>query len=410
MCSFLISETIQYYKSHGSDIYMLSLDASKAFDRVKYTNVFKLLIEISVCPLVIRFLLNVYIFSSSTVKWNNCKSETFSISNVVKQGAIISAPLFAIYIDPLKDANEGCFIGNLCANAFAYADDIVLLSFSCTALRNLISICEAYAEDHEIRFNPDKCTLMIFSNLKNVDEYVNIMLCGSRIRNIANEKHLGHVFDTGFNNSLNLINIENVIRDMKVRTNTISAQFKPVSWKSKTTIFNSQCLSLYGCQLWRLDDPKVDQLCTTWKVCCRRLLNLSLRTRSRFIHHLMGTAPILDIIMYRMLSFFIAVLNNEDNLISNFFKNTLLANTLYMQVNIYKILERFNVTYHDLFSINKSKLKNILNNLKGEKDWQCNMLDELLSMRDGTVTTDLDLKYNEIKYMLNQVSTDFLFD
>ncbi|CAL4124754.1 unnamed protein product, partial [Meganyctiphanes norvegica] len=54
------------------------------------------------------------------------------------------------------------------------------------------------------------------------------------------------------------------------------------------------------------------------------------------------------------------------------------------------------------------KLKNILNNLKGEKDWQCNILDELLSMRDGTVTTDLDLKYNEIKYMLNQVSTDFL--
>ncbi|CAL4185018.1 unnamed protein product, partial [Meganyctiphanes norvegica] len=103
-------------------------------------------------------------------------------------------------------------------------------------------------------------------------------------------------------------------------------------------------------------------------------------------------------------------LNNEDNLISNFFKNTLLANTSYMQVNIYKILERFNLTFHDLFSINKSKLKNILNNLKGEKDWQCNMLDELLSMRDGTVTTDLDLKYNEIKYMLNQVSTDFLVD
>ncbi|CAL4078999.1 unnamed protein product, partial [Meganyctiphanes norvegica] len=168
---------------------------------------------------------------------------------------------------------------------------------------------------------------MIFFDLKIVDEYVNIMLCGSRIRNIADEKHIGHVFDTGFKNSLNLINIENVIRDMKVRINTISAQFNPVSWKSKTTIFNSQCLSLYGCQLCRLDNSKVDQLCTKWKVCCRRLLNLSPRTRSRFIHYLMGTAPILDIIMYRMLSFFIAGLNNEDNLISNFFKNTLLANT-----------------------------------------------------------------------------------
>ena len=60
MCSFLVAETIQYYKSHGSDVYMLSLDASKAFDRVKYTKLFRLLIERSVCPLIIRFLMNIY--------------------------------------------------------------------------------------------------------------------------------------------------------------------------------------------------------------------------------------------------------------------------------------------------------------------------------------------------------------
>ena len=309
MCSFLVAETIQYYKSHGSDVYMLSLDASKAFDRVKYTKLFKLLIDRAICALIIRLLLKVYIFSSASVKWNNCESNTFNISNGVKQGAIISAPLFAIYIDPLlkrlKQKNEGCFIGNICANAFAYADDIVLLSPSCVALRNLIRVCETYANEYEIKFNPDKCTLLIFSSLKNIEEQVNITLCGTRIKNIANEKHLGHVFDSAFTHSLNLININNVIRDMKVRTNTISSQFKPISWKSKTVIFNSQCLSLYSCQLWRLDDPKVEQLCTTWKVCCRKLLKLNTRTRSRFIHHLMGTPPLINIIMYRKLNFLI---------------------------------------------------------------------------------------------------------
>ena len=99
MCSFLVAETIQYYKSHGSDVYMLSLDASKAFDKVKYTKLFKLLIERSVCPLLIRFLMNIYIFSSASVKWNNCESDSFNIGNGVKQGAVLSPILFCTYID-----------------------------------------------------------------------------------------------------------------------------------------------------------------------------------------------------------------------------------------------------------------------------------------------------------------------
>merc|ERR1711888_146635 len=85
-----------------------------------------------------------------------CESHIFTISNGVKQGAIISAPLFAIYIDPLisklNAAKQGCYIGNICANAFAYADDIVILSPSCSALRELIAICEYMANELEIKF------------------------------------------------------------------------------------------------------------------------------------------------------------------------------------------------------------------------------------------------------------------
>ena len=60
LCSFLVAETIQYYKSQGSNVYMLSLDATKAFDRVQYSKLFNRLIEKEVCSLMIRFILNVY--------------------------------------------------------------------------------------------------------------------------------------------------------------------------------------------------------------------------------------------------------------------------------------------------------------------------------------------------------------
>ena len=65
----------------------------------------------------------------------------------------------------LNNNKNGCYIGNVCANAFGYADDIVILSPTCKALRALIAICEKYANEHKILFNPDKCTLLIFSDI-----------------------------------------------------------------------------------------------------------------------------------------------------------------------------------------------------------------------------------------------------
>ena len=151
LCSFLVAETLQYYKSQGSNVFMLSLDATKAFDRVQYSKLFNSLIEKDVCPLMIRFIINVYITSTAVVSWNNTQSESFSIKNGVKQGAVLSAPMFAVYIDPLiirlKKSKRGCHIGNICANAFAYADDLVLLSPSCTALNILITICEIFSNE-----------------------------------------------------------------------------------------------------------------------------------------------------------------------------------------------------------------------------------------------------------------------
>ena len=94
------------------------------------------------------------------------KSQPYIISNGVKQGAVISTPLFIAYINPLinslQQCKQGFYIGYICANAFAYADDIVFLIPTCTALRYLNKICIKYAEDYKFKFNPDKCTLLIF--------------------------------------------------------------------------------------------------------------------------------------------------------------------------------------------------------------------------------------------------------
>ena len=71
LCSFLVAETIQYYRSRGANVYMLSLDATKAFDKVQYSKLFNSLISRDIWPLIIRLIMNIYLVSTASIKWNN---------------------------------------------------------------------------------------------------------------------------------------------------------------------------------------------------------------------------------------------------------------------------------------------------------------------------------------------------
>ena len=114
------------------------------------------------------------------------------------------------------------------------------------------------------------------------------------------EKHLGHMLST----KGPIVNFDDIIRSIKVRTNIVTHNFYSISHKSKSTLFNSQCLSLYGCPIWDLQNEQYSTLCKTWRVCCRQIMNLSNRTRSYLIPSIMDTLPIDYIVKERMLNFF----------------------------------------------------------------------------------------------------------
>ena len=61
------------------------------------------------------------------VKWNGSLSGTFSASNGVKQGGVLSPLLFIVYLDQLilapKELGIGCHLNGIFVGAFIYADD-----------------------------------------------------------------------------------------------------------------------------------------------------------------------------------------------------------------------------------------------------------------------------------------------
>ena len=122
------------------------MDATKAFDRVKYSKMFKLLQHRNVCPLVIRLFLVMYLCNTAVVKWNAEYSNGFQVNNGVKQGGVASAHFFAMYMDPLIESihksDKGSKIGGIRTNVFAYADDLIILSPTLSALKILVNLCE----------------------------------------------------------------------------------------------------------------------------------------------------------------------------------------------------------------------------------------------------------------------------
>ena len=88
-------------------------------------------------------------------------SSSFGVTN-----GVLSPILFTVYIDELlcrlASLGIGCYSGHHFMGALGYADDIILLAPSPSALRCLLKECEAFAQDMDIVFNAAKTQLICF--------------------------------------------------------------------------------------------------------------------------------------------------------------------------------------------------------------------------------------------------------
>ena len=113
-----------------------------------------------------RILLFWYTKQTMGVKWGNCMSGYFYVSNGVRQGGILSPKLYSVYVDDLSDylvkSQIGWQIDNVCVNHVMNADDICLMALSPAALQKLINICYDFSLQNNLTFNSSKSFCMVF--------------------------------------------------------------------------------------------------------------------------------------------------------------------------------------------------------------------------------------------------------
>ena len=149
MCTWLMVESTNYFLRNGSNVYSCLMDMRKAFDTVQHSKLFQKLNQRNLSSIFTRLIIIMYVSQSANVRWGKEVSKSFGITNGVKQGAVLSAILFCVYIDELitklRRNKTGCWIDGNFVGIIVYADDIVLLSPTLGGLQEMIDICSDYA-------------------------------------------------------------------------------------------------------------------------------------------------------------------------------------------------------------------------------------------------------------------------
>ena len=165
-CVFLLKQCVSSYIYKSSPMFTVLLDASKAFDKVSNSLLFKKLINRNVSSCCVRLLYFWYENQTMRVRWGAEVSKSFSVTNGVRQGSVLSPLLFSVYIDhlsySLNQIATGYCVGDNCLNHLIYADDICCFGPSIEGVQELFDICSDYAHTHEISFNVKKTVGVIF--------------------------------------------------------------------------------------------------------------------------------------------------------------------------------------------------------------------------------------------------------
>ena len=146
-------ETIDYFQRNGSEVYACVMDLSKAFDRIKHSALFWKLLKKGMPSVYDRLLLVMYEKQNANVRWNNVLSETFSVNNGVKQGAVLSPILFCVYIESVFSVEKKQNRNGMYAGIMGYADDMWLLSPTQDGLQEMVQICSDYCKNLNLSFS-----------------------------------------------------------------------------------------------------------------------------------------------------------------------------------------------------------------------------------------------------------------
>jgi hypothetical protein len=317
---FAVNTCVKYFNERGSNVYLCTLDASKAFDRVNHYFLFNCMIERGVHPGLVKVFMSWLRNMKSCVSWQNVLSSYFYVRSGVPQGSILGGRFFNMLMDKLlltiENTELGCYVNSQFAGAIAYADDLVIMSASIVHTQALLDACVQFGATCDVKFNVLKSSCACIGELNSTNKLPNMLLDSLMLQWVDKFTYLGAVFQAGKTLKMNckprvqkfISSVCSVLRNKVIGYETVFVD-----------ILIKKCLPVlfYGMECTFLDKQSVKSLSQAWNLSFRWLFNYRKYDSTRLLFLSYNTMSMKYLLDQRMLYFYLSIRNSNNILLHN---------------------------------------------------------------------------------------------
>ena len=357
--AFLAREATYHAIENNSKLYTCYLDVKQAFDNVNHNKLLIKLNDAGINPSLLAIIADLLKDIYSCVRTNNISSEWFPITKGARQGQIISAPAYIVYINELLeqlDTSKHAFkVNNLSYCCPTVADDMMLLSNTKNGLQCLINQCYINSVADEYQYNPKKCKVLVYNEDEKETNVRNWLLGNDYISETSSYCHLGVLSDKN-------MQLDKAVQEccLKLRRTFFSLNDCGIGRKHMHPmqlkyIYEAVVLSkaLYGCELMNeLNDTQLLLLERAHRQCIKHMQSLPRATNTNMAINCIGALDIQTYIDKRKLILFGQLCRlNSNKRVKNMFAQRLCSFMLRparargFVPDIYRILGKYGLSH-----------------------------------------------------------------
>ena len=324
---FTFKLLLDLYLSKKKKLYVAFIDYRKAFDSIDRICMWTKILDLGVNGKIFTVVYNLYKKAKSCMKVNGCHSSFFSCMKGVRQGENLSPLLFSLFLSDLNNflskKYQGLSMFNNMANdvqddtfdmyfklfVLLYADDTIVLAESVDELQVALNAMVEYCNKWKLEINNSKSKVLVFSRGK-IRNKPKLWFDGKQLEVVYKYDYLGITLN--FNGAFKLA--------IKKMYDTASRAMFALLKKARSLnldidtqlhLFDSTVLPilLYGCEVWGFSN--IDMVEKLHLRFCKYLLKVKKSTPNVMVYGELGRQPIRNIIISRMLNFWLKIQLSE---------------------------------------------------------------------------------------------------